>query len=86
MIAANFRGDHIIMQGICRGFGFGIAAEPFDSLGCFTPLPDADQLQTGKTPASQLIQLLIGNLIQSSDGALVFFRELIQPDQCALSD
>ncbi len=79
-LAAQVGGNIVAEQRIGRSDRLRVAAHLLDLLRSRAALPQADQPQAGDTPAPQVVQLHVGHLVQPGEGALVFARELVQPD------
>ena len=66
-LATEIPGDPIVVEGIGRGHGSGVASHPLDLLRRLGALPKADQPQAGDAPPSERFQLLIRDGIERPD-------------------
>ncbi len=78
-IATQISRDLVVKQRVGRCDRLGIPAHLFDPARCRAALPEADQPQAGEAPTGQLVEGLVGDLVQAVDGALKRHRELVQP-------
>src|SRR6201999_2030564 len=68
------------------GYGVSVAAQALDGLRGDASLPKADEPQSVQAAAGEQGQLFVGNLVESVNVALIFFRKLLEPDIGALGD
>ncbi len=80
LLAAKIGGDVVIEKRIGRRHRVRIAAQLLDLLRGPAAFPETDQPQSGHAPARQHVQLLIRDLIEPADVALVFLGQLIEPN------
>jgi len=84
LVPPQFRGDGVIVQGVGRGHGLGVAAKALDLQGGRASLPDAYQPQGIEAAFRQLGQLRIRYLVQPVYLITVLLGELPQPDHDVL--
>ena len=82
--AADVVGDPVVVERVRRGDRVGVAAPALDLLGGARALPEADQPQPGHAPASEPVQLLVGDRVERADVAAIRARQLVEPDVRAL--
>ncbi len=80
VLAAEARGDDVIVERVGGGLGVGVAAHLLDALRGLRALPDADQPQRRDVPAGQPIEFGIGDVVEPAQVAAVLARDLVQPD------
>ena len=79
LFAAERGGDGVVVEGIRRGQGFGVAHVTLDLARRRRTLPDTDQPQAREAPARQPVEFTVGYLIEPVDVALVELGKLIEP-------
>ena len=84
--AAEVLGDPVVIERIGRGDGVDVAAHPLDLLGRFRALPQADQPESRDAPASERLELVVGDRVERPDVATVRAGQLVEPDVGALRD
>ena len=76
--------DPVVVEGIGRGDGVGVAAHPLDPLRRHRALPQPDQPQARHPPARQGVELLVRDRVERAQLAPVATGQLVEPDVRAL--
>ncbi|MEY4070828.1 MAG: hypothetical protein RL721_1442 [Candidatus Eisenbacteria bacterium] len=86
VLAAQLVRDDVVVHRIGRRRGVGVAGVLLDAGRGAAALPDADEPERGDAERRHAVELAVGHLIESRDGASMVARELVEPHQRALGD
>ncbi len=77
--AAQVFCDVVVLQRVGGGNRVVVAAQPLDGARCNAALPQANQPKPGDAARCQQLHLLVRDLVETVDVALIFLAELLQP-------